>query len=238
MAIAAGTHPFPSRTRQLRPPAPMVLGARAPGRVGRRRNLSQEGPRSPGAFRHFRLLPSATRSGRTAQRYDRPSCPVPEIHTRAPSVSRPRGSPAQGARGPMPVAPTARPMGHGRWARREAGPVQERTAVHRHGTARGGRRADRARHRRPEGRTAARPAGHDGVRLAGDRQVPAARRRPNGGPDRDGRRALLVGAAAPRAPVRRGRANGLVGARQLGPPPLAGPARRGREERRRFAEAL
>ena len=33
---AEGTHPVPSRTRQLSPPAPMVLGAQAPGRVGHR----------------------------------------------------------------------------------------------------------------------------------------------------------------------------------------------------------
>ena len=33
---AEGVHPVPSRTRQLSPPAPMVLGAQAPGRVGHR----------------------------------------------------------------------------------------------------------------------------------------------------------------------------------------------------------
>jgi hypothetical protein len=39
--MAAGIHPFPSRTRQLSSPAPMVLGGRLPGRVGRRRNTSR-----------------------------------------------------------------------------------------------------------------------------------------------------------------------------------------------------
>ena len=34
--IAAGFHPFPSRTRQLSPPAPMVVGPQGPSRVGRR----------------------------------------------------------------------------------------------------------------------------------------------------------------------------------------------------------
>ena len=34
VGIAEGPHPFPSRTRPLSPPAPMVLGAKAPGRVG------------------------------------------------------------------------------------------------------------------------------------------------------------------------------------------------------------
>ncbi len=40
VAMAAGTHPFPFRTRPLSPPAPMVLGDRSPGRVGRRRGSS------------------------------------------------------------------------------------------------------------------------------------------------------------------------------------------------------
>ena len=35
VAIAEGSHPFPSRTRKLSPPAPMVLGTGVPGRVGR-----------------------------------------------------------------------------------------------------------------------------------------------------------------------------------------------------------
>jgi hypothetical protein len=38
VTISEGVHPFPSRTRQLSPPEPMVLGAQAPGRVGRRQN--------------------------------------------------------------------------------------------------------------------------------------------------------------------------------------------------------
>ena len=42
--MAAGTHPFPFRTRQLSPPAPMVLGGHSPGRVGRRRVLSMTMP--------------------------------------------------------------------------------------------------------------------------------------------------------------------------------------------------
>ena len=34
--MAEGNHTFPSRTRLLSPPAPMVLGPQGPGRVGRR----------------------------------------------------------------------------------------------------------------------------------------------------------------------------------------------------------
>ena len=43
VTMAAGSHPFPFRTRKLRLPAPMVLGGQLPGRVGRRRNLSLKG---------------------------------------------------------------------------------------------------------------------------------------------------------------------------------------------------
>ena len=42
--IASGVHLFPFRTEKLSPTAPMVLGAQAPGRVGRRR-ITSEGPR-------------------------------------------------------------------------------------------------------------------------------------------------------------------------------------------------
>ena len=42
--MAAEIHPFPSRTRKLSSPAPMVLGGRPPGRVGRRRNISRKPP--------------------------------------------------------------------------------------------------------------------------------------------------------------------------------------------------
>jgi hypothetical protein len=37
--MAEGIHTYPSRTRPLSPPAPMVLGAQAPGRVGRRQAI-------------------------------------------------------------------------------------------------------------------------------------------------------------------------------------------------------
>ena len=44
--IAAGIHLFPFRTEKLSPPAPMVLGAQAPGRVGRRPPFRRPGIRS------------------------------------------------------------------------------------------------------------------------------------------------------------------------------------------------
>ena len=36
-----GFHPFPYRTRKLRPPGPMILGAQAPGKVGHRQVTSK-----------------------------------------------------------------------------------------------------------------------------------------------------------------------------------------------------
>jgi hypothetical protein len=33
--MAAGSHPFPSRTRQLSSPAPMIVGPQGPSKVGR-----------------------------------------------------------------------------------------------------------------------------------------------------------------------------------------------------------
>src|SRR4051794_38757993 len=50
VVIARGRHLFPFRTEQLSPSAPMVLGPRGPGRVGRRRITYSYGP-SLGAAR-------------------------------------------------------------------------------------------------------------------------------------------------------------------------------------------
>src|SRR3954454_22672317 len=55
VAIAVGPHPFPFRTRKLSPPAPMVLGGRPPGRVGRRR-ISQKPARFGVALLRFRAV--------------------------------------------------------------------------------------------------------------------------------------------------------------------------------------
>src|SRR4051812_3333857 len=52
VVIARGRHLFPFRTEQLSPSAPMVLGLRGPGRVGRRRITSASGP----PFEAARLL--------------------------------------------------------------------------------------------------------------------------------------------------------------------------------------
>ena len=49
MPIAVGVHPFPSRTRQLSPLAPKILGWKRPGKIGRRR-LFLLPPDSSGGF--------------------------------------------------------------------------------------------------------------------------------------------------------------------------------------------
>ena len=43
VAIAEGKHPFPFRTRQLSPPALMILRGRPRGKVGRRRDICLKG---------------------------------------------------------------------------------------------------------------------------------------------------------------------------------------------------
>ena len=67
---AAGTHPAPSRTRQLSPPAPMVLEGQPSGRVGHRQTNSvllvpeSTPPSNPaGAF-------GVTRLGRLGRRFE------------------------------------------------------------------------------------------------------------------------------------------------------------------------
>ena len=62
VAMAVGSHPFPFRTRKLSPPAPMVLGRRRPGRVGRRRISQKAGSHLAPRFRL--LAVNASRLGR------------------------------------------------------------------------------------------------------------------------------------------------------------------------------
>src|SRR6185436_11926805 len=79
VAMAAGSHPFPSRTRKLSPPAPMVLGGRPPGRVGRRRISNDEDPRSgggPSSFWPGTFWPGGTVPGMAGS--DPPRSPRPK----------------------------------------------------------------------------------------------------------------------------------------------------------------
>ena len=62
VAMSEGSHPFPSRTRKLSPPEPMVLRGKPRGRVGRCR-IFFEGPES--APRGVDSGPSPLRASRT-----------------------------------------------------------------------------------------------------------------------------------------------------------------------------
>src|SRR5262245_60430421 len=70
VVIARGPHLFPFRTEQLSPPAPMVLGPRGPGRVGRRRSYI-EGPPSR---RPFVVLGAVLVVGGSAPVYEGDPC--------------------------------------------------------------------------------------------------------------------------------------------------------------------
>src|SRR5437588_12343040 len=68
--LPAGKHLFPFRTEKLSLPGPMVLGAQAPGRVGRRRLFLREGAARAALF-HGPTGPARTASGgRTDRRRD------------------------------------------------------------------------------------------------------------------------------------------------------------------------
>src|SRR6476661_8340658 len=73
--MAAGTHPFPFRTRQLRPPAPMVLGGNPPGRVSRRRvfSLRRRPPAVAGVFAYAASPPTEAKFTVTERKPRRPS---------------------------------------------------------------------------------------------------------------------------------------------------------------------
>ncbi len=114
--MSEGSHPFPSRTRKLSPPEPMVLRGKPRGRVGRCRILF-ENPRCPrgnGGFLFLRLARRTSRPGRRGgptELYGTRSTPLPTVPRRsncrwasaasARSSTRPRPRPT--AAGPRPI---------------------------------------------------------------------------------------------------------------------------------------
>jgi hypothetical protein len=80
--IAAGVHLFPFRTEKLSPPAPMVLGGKPPGRVGRRRiTCTTKAPWLRGFSRSS--LGPPPRSGRRYQQ----KCQLGSAKSRCPKPS-------------------------------------------------------------------------------------------------------------------------------------------------------
>ncbi len=91
--IAAGFHPFPSRTRQLRPPAPMVVGPQGPSRVGQRQIIRRNPPQQCRRVPLFRSSPAARIADplwdsrdRRLRPGDQPECEPPATGTRAASA--------------------------------------------------------------------------------------------------------------------------------------------------------
>ena len=178
--MAAGSHPFPSRTRQLSPPAPMVLGGRPPGRVGRRRISNDEDPRSGGGPLSFsgrrydqphgrlRLLVRRARRGLRGPRAGRPGAAGPSHRPAAPAA------PSRGPR-TAPTGASRVPRSGARW------PAGARAAWPRTCAPPAPSHRTRA-HRRPATTTAGcsrRPsATRPGARSTGPRPAGAGRRRP------------------------------------------------------------
>ena len=86
MILAKGPHPFPFRTRQLSPSAPMVLRGRPRGRVGRRRGINFEPRTSSWAFL---FVSKATQIGSAA---------LPGAPASGPPPSSARSGPASNGR--------------------------------------------------------------------------------------------------------------------------------------------
>ncbi len=152
--MAAGSHPFPFRTRSLSPPAPMVLGERSPGRVGRRRISPIEGP-----HRNRRWGPSS----RPASDSGAPQARRYRAGMARPDDDRPEGRPPRRSGG-----------GGGRSGAGRAGGAGSPRPDGGRGRS-GGPRRDGARRGRDE-RRAGGPQGRGGGR--------PPRRDPKGGTDR------------------------------------------------------
>ena len=101
--MAVGSHPFPFRTRKLSPPAPMVLGRRLPGRVGRRRISHEKPPLRWGLFCVFDAA----------------------VYRRRPMPAKPPSrKPSSGGSGARSSSSRDRPVGGGR-SGRSSGPGRD-----------------------------------------------------------------------------------------------------------------
>src|SRR4051812_4526010 len=112
VAMAAVSHPFPSRTRQLSPPAPMVLGGRPPGRVGRRRisHAKRPLPQRQGALVVFRPAGRIACYGRGTRSTSAPRQGSAAGRGRAPGGAGPAAVPTAPARRRRRPPPPRRPL--------------------------------------------------------------------------------------------------------------------------------
>jgi hypothetical protein len=131
VAIAAKSHPFPSRTRKLSSPAPMVLGGSPPGRVGRRRNNRTKAPHRViwcGAFARPFIGGNAASKGGAGLRRGTGSQPVASKSyvRRRPAPRRlPRGArSASASRLRWPARRVPRPPHRLRWPARTGVPLR------------------------------------------------------------------------------------------------------------------
>src|SRR3954447_10455776 len=85
VAIARGKHLFPFRTEKLSLSAPMVLGLKGPGRVGRRRLISTQGPSDRASLRRSGTPRAGSSSRRPAVVADSGTVPITGAsgHTRS-----------------------------------------------------------------------------------------------------------------------------------------------------------
>ncbi len=214
--MAAGSHPFPFRTRKLSPPAPMVLGGRPPGRVGRRR-ISHEKRAPRGVLFRVRMGPHVGS--------EQPVAPLRYSAAHGPSRS---------SRSTGPGRSTHRhrsPRGQGvnrRSLRCQAGSIREEGRAG-EGSRRPLRRRQSGGHlegRRGEGRRRTHARGEAGPRAPGRGRhaggaACAATSRGRRPPDRPGDRAIPTGRTGTRpGATRDGRCSRAGrGARTSGPRP-------------------
>ena len=221
VAMAAGTHPFPFRTRQLSPPAPMVLGGRPPGRVGRRRILSKTTPAFRGGHHRVRGRPRGTdRASLPNDRIRRGRAPAPTgaTTTKTTTVGRHARMPASGR--------PPRRVGAGAPAARRSGEPRGRAPQGRDGRPRRDRDDGSRGRRRPTGRATASRAAIGTTASRGKRASAAGARRQRAAPGSGRRRAADGASAASASDRRRDRRDGRPASRRRRRP--SRPAPRGR----------
>ena len=205
--MAAGSHPFPFRTRKLSPPAPMVLGTRVPWESRSPPISHSRSPADPAGLLVVFGPPTATVAD-----------PMPPPPRRRPPAARrgASGRPTSQPKGQAKGQPRARPPGRGQAGRPE-GHAEPRSASPAAPARSGGpTRSGRPPVGRPQGPAAQRGAATIATTGARTATTGATSATASGG-DRPG------AAAAPgAAPCRRRRAGAPPGVASPGAPPAPG----------------